>query len=177
MENNNKSKEIPVYKLKYWKWDKNGKAHYKYTPLPAERVYEEESLDVLKKGFEGGHQITTKELFERLRKIAPRVETGVHKTYVECLLCGYKARSLTNHLRHFHKVLAVDYKDTFGLCHNQPLECEEVTELRREAVKNNTHVLDNLLHDGVATRFQKGSAGNDSRTPQRLEILKRNKKK
>jgi hypothetical protein len=30
-------KEIPVYKLNYWKWDKNGKAHYKYTPLPAER--------------------------------------------------------------------------------------------------------------------------------------------
>ncbi len=116
-------------------------------------------------------------IYSQLFSPETSVETGVHKTYVKCLLCGYKARSLTNHLRHFHKILAVDYKDTFGLCHNQPLECEEVTELRREAVKNNIHVLDNLLHDGVATRFQKGSAGNDSRTPQRLEILKRNKKK
>jgi hypothetical protein len=102
------------------------------------------------------------------------VETGVHKTYVECLLCGYQGTSLTGHLRYHHKITAKEYKEAFSLCYNQPLECEETTRLRKQAVKDNPHVLKNLLVDGVGTRFRKGDSGNTRVCEQRIERIKNN---
>lgn len=101
-----------------------------------------------------------------------KVQTGVHKTYVECLLCGYTGTSLSGHLRYQHKITAKEYKDTFGLCHKQPLECEDLTARRREAVFQNPWVINNLLVDGKDTRFTKGSDGNPFMSEQRLEIIR-----
>lgn len=105
------------------------------------------------------------------------METGVHKDYVECLLCGHKGTSLGGHLRYKHKITAREYKDNFGLCHSQPLECENLTQRRREAVEENPQVIDNLLEGGVETRFKEGCEGNTSMPEQRLEILRELSKK
>jgi len=101
------------------------------------------------------------------------MNTGVHKTYVECLICGYTAKNLTNHLRFHHHITAREYKEAFELNYSQPLECEEVTQARRKAIKENPHVLKNLLEDGMNTRYQKGdSCGNTRLNQQRLLYLK-----
>ena len=105
------------------------------------------------------------------------METGVHKDYVECLLCGYKGTTLSGHLRYHHRVTAREYKDSFGLCRNQPLECENLTERRREAVRENPHVIDNLLEGGVETRFKDGGEGNTHMSEQRLAIIRESVKK
>lgn len=105
------------------------------------------------------------------------MKTGVHKDYVECMLCDYKGTTLSGHLRYFHKITAKEYKDDFGLCRSQPLESEELTERRREAVRENPHVIDNLLIDGKDTRFEKGGEGNSHMSEQRLEIIRDNVKR
>jgi len=105
------------------------------------------------------------------------METGVYKDYVECLLCGYKGTTLSGHLRYHHKVTAKEYKDSFGLCRNQPLESEALTERRREAVRENPHVIKNLLVDGKDTRFKDGGEGNTHMSEQRLAIIRENVKK
>lgn len=102
------------------------------------------------------------------------VETGVHKNYVECLLCGYQGTSLTGHLRYHHKITAKEYKETFELCFNQPLECKETTERRRQAVRDNPHVLKNILVDGMNTRFTRGCLGNSRVCEQRTERIRNN---
>ena len=103
-----------------------------------------------------------------------KMKTGVHQTYVECLICGYSAKSLTNHLRHHHRITAHEYKEAFELCYNQPLECEETTEKRKQAVRDNQHVITNLLTGGVPTRFEKGSGGNTRVCEQRRQIVMKN---
>ena len=87
------------------------------------------------------------------------IETGVYDTYVECLLCGHIARSLTNHLRHFHKITAKEYKEAFELCYTQSLECKEVRKLRRLRAYEFKTYKRNLIEQGKDTRFKNGMDG------------------
>jgi len=74
---------------------------------------------------------------------------------ITCEICGHTAKTLTPHLRAVHRMTAWEYKEMYGLNKNQPLECLELTEKKREAAKKNKTHLRNF-RGNEQYRYKKG---------------------
>jgi hypothetical protein len=78
-----------------------------------------------------------------------------------CEICGQHFDRILTHARIKHDISAKDYKQSFGLDVKKGICSQRSRELSRERVMENYDkvVKENLIANGVKTRFYKGGKG------------------
>lgn len=86
-----------------------------------------------------------------------------------CHICGRAFDKLLTHVKQRHKMSPEEYKAKFELESGAGLISDKVRDVTRQNVINNYEkvVVENLLKNGTATRFQKGDVG---RTKDKLRL-------
>ena len=79
----------------------------------------------------------------------------ITKSSIKCEECGKYYRTLGQHIIFKHKMSALEYKNRWGYCHGQPLECLDTTQARRTATLENG-TIQNIKNIDNGHRFQKG---------------------
>ncbi|MCK4454464.1 hypothetical protein KAU51_03980 [Candidatus Parcubacteria bacterium] len=76
---------------------------------------------------------------------------------MKCKLCGKECRHLGSHVWHAHGMLAIEYKEEFGLDHSFSLIDDDIREKLSEAnLRNSKQNRKNLVVGGKKHRFKKG---------------------
>lgn len=70
-------------------------------------------------------------------------EPEITRTGIKCEECGKWFRKLTSSHTKTHGLTIPEYKEKWGLCNTQPLECEEIKEIRQKNAKEFSY--DNLI--------------------------------
>ena len=75
---------------------------------------------------------------------------------LQCKICFKNYYHLGSHIAHGHKILAIEYKEMFGLDHKTALITEEIKEKKHEAFMENYDKYISNLEKGKKYQFKKG---------------------
>ena len=78
-----------------------------------------------------------------------------------CHICGKSFKKVLAHVWQKHNISAISYKKLFGLYTSKGLLCPESRELaqQRNAENKESVIYNNLIKQGIKTRFKKGCKG------------------